>query len=336
MSKVSELPQNNHSKNLSVVIPTRNRIEPMRTLLNALLNQTRNPAEIIIVDDSDGSETELLVNKMQTSFFSKGVQLKYTRGKKKSSISAARNIGIDNAKGAIILFFDDDVIPDKQSIEQIINCYRRHSNVTGVAGYFGLLLYPDLKFPNMRFSFLNAFKKVFALTFLENGKKRVLPSGNITLPYNVKEDINCEWIWGGFSSFKADVLKVFRYDEKLCKYSLWEDVDLSFRINKKYPNSLHITPFARAVHKASPIGRRSNSLLTYILVGYHVYFFYKNIKKNIVNRLAFVWSLIGTFIFRLLNHDLNGSILLLKVYCYTLRHLKEIVDGHFPFLDWAT
>jgi GT2 family glycosyltransferase len=272
---------------------------------------------------------------MQAPFSRKGILLKYTRGKKNdSSISAARNIGIDNATGDIILFFDDDVIPDKRSIEQLLNCYRRHSNVKGVAGYFGLLLYPHIKFPNTRLSLLNAFKKVFSLTFLENGKKRILPSGNVTFPYNLREDINCDWVSGGFSSYKAEVLKDFKYDEKLRKYSLWEDVDISIRINKKYPNSLYITPFAQAIHKASPSGRRDSSLLTYILVGYHTYFFVKNMPQNIVNRLSFVWSLFGTFIFNLLNHNLNTAILLLKAYWYTSRHLKEIVNGKFSFLDW--
>lgn len=194
-------------------------------------------------------------------------------------------------------------------------------------------LYPKVKFPNTRFSLLNAFKKVFSLTFLENGRQRILPSGNVTFPHNIKNDIKCDWISGGFSSYKANVLKVFKYDEKLRKYSLWEDVDISLRINKKYPNSLYLTPFAKAVHAASPLGRRNSSLLTYTLVGYHAYFFFKNIRQNVFNKLAFVWSLIGELIFRLLNRDINSTILLLKVYSYTLRHMRQIAKGYFSFID---
>jgi GT2 family glycosyltransferase len=149
----------------------------------------------------------------------------------------------------------------------------------------------------------------------------------------VKNDINCEWIPGAFSSYKTEVLKVFKFDEKLRAYSLWEDVDFSFRINKKFPGSLYLTPLARAVNEASPLGRRPAKLVTYILVCYHVYFFFKNKQQDFHNRAAFAWSWLGTFLFRLWSRNLRDTILLLKAYCYALMHLAEIKNGQFPFVE---
>jgi len=327
--------------NVSVVIPTRNRPENIEKLLNSVLKQTTNPKEVIIVDDSDDLKTKSLYHKMETTFLCKNILLKYTRGREKnSSIGAARNIGVEQAKGSVILFADDDVILDRHGIEQILNCYRRHPDALGVSGYisyFGRVDFfsnPSSIFPGFRSFLFNAFRKVFSLPHMEKGKQRILHSGHVTFPYMLTEESNVDWMSGIFSSYKAEVLRFFKFDERLIKYSLWEDVDLPSRVTRRYPNSLYMTPFAKAVHEKSPFARRSARLLTYTLVGYHIYFFFKDMPQNLLNRLAFAWSWVGMFLMRLCLRDMKNLILLVRAYLYTLSHFAEIVNGRFPFLYW--
>jgi glycosyltransferase involved in cell wall biosynthesis len=310
-------------------------------LLNCILKQTASPEEVIIVDDSDDLETKSLFHKMKNTFLCQSILLKYTRGNEKnSSISAARNVGVDHAKGNIILFADDDVTIDRRGIEQILSCYRRHPDALGVSGYisyFGQIdffINPSSIFPNFRSFPLNSFRKVFCLPHMESGGQRILHSGHVTFPYNLAEEINVDWMSGIFSSYKTEVLKSFRFDERFGAYSLWEDVDLPARIARRYPNSLYMTPFAKAVHERSPLARRSARLLNYILAGYHTYFFFKNMPQNLRNRLAFAWSWIGMLLLRLCVRNARDLTILARAYPYTINHLNEIINGNFRFLDW--
>jgi glycosyltransferase involved in cell wall biosynthesis len=314
---------------LSVVVPTRNRSEDLVKLINSIKGQTTKPNEVIIVDDSDGNETERLAHGLEKILESRNISLKYLRGAgKHGSISAARNKGIDNAIGDLVFFVDDDVVLNERYIEQIMECYSRHPDAVGVQGYLPQL---SNNLVTLRGCLINATNTVFSLWHLERGKCRILRSGNLTFPYDVKEDFVCSWLSGTDSSYKREILR-FRFDEKLRAYSLWEDVDLSFRINRKFPNSLYTTPYAQLIHKRSPRARRPSRLLAYVRIAYHTYFFFKNLKPTLPNILAFIWSEIGHLLWCL--KDPRELIFSFGAYAHTITHLREIIDGQFSFLDW--
>lgn len=98
---------------ISVVIPTHNRKASLRRCLEALYAATRTPQEIIVVNDhaTDGTQ-EFLETQLST------VTVVYSSiplGKSK-----ARNRGILEAHGDIILFLDDDCVPAPHWIENMI------------------------------------------------------------------------------------------------------------------------------------------------------------------------------------------------------------------------
>lgn len=88
---------------VSVIIPTRNRLSLLKRAIDSVKNQTSNLAiELIVVDDGDpylSDEVFSLVEKSGGKYF-------FTGGKKGGSI--ARNIGIENSNGKYIAFLDDD------------------------------------------------------------------------------------------------------------------------------------------------------------------------------------------------------------------------------------
>lgn len=93
---------------ISIVIPTYNRKGILEKCLRNLFNQNVRCSdyEIIVVDDGSSDGTGILLDKL-----SKGldVALRYFRQENKGPASA-RNVGIKNAKGSIILFLGDDII----------------------------------------------------------------------------------------------------------------------------------------------------------------------------------------------------------------------------------
>ncbi|PJE69983.1 glycosyltransferase [Candidatus Shapirobacteria bacterium CG10_big_fil_rev_8_21_14_0_10_48_15] len=113
------------SRLLSVVIPTFNRDQPLRNTLQSLLVQDYPRFEIIVVDQST------------KKFPPKEAFLKKKHFKvwhhSPPNAAAARNLGISQAKGAIILFLDDDVICQKNLLKNHVKNYR-DARIGAVAG----------------------------------------------------------------------------------------------------------------------------------------------------------------------------------------------------------
>jgi glycosyltransferase involved in cell wall biosynthesis len=103
---------------VSVIIPTYNRQKDLKTCLNSILIQTKLPKEVIIVDDSDNDKIENLITEENGIFENKNIDLRYIRNKRGKSLTIARNVGIDNSTGDVVLFLDDDVILDKDYIKE--------------------------------------------------------------------------------------------------------------------------------------------------------------------------------------------------------------------------
>ena len=85
---------------ISVIITTYNRIKLIGRAIESVLVQTRQPDEIIIVDDGSSDETEQYIKE-------KYPRIKYI-WQENQGISYARNTGISQAEGDWIAFLDSD------------------------------------------------------------------------------------------------------------------------------------------------------------------------------------------------------------------------------------
>lgn len=316
---------NYKSINVSIVIPTRNRPNDLKVLLNSILVQAVLPTEIIVVDESSDDKTKNLVEYIRSEFLDKKVRIKYLRGGEEG-VAQKRNIGLSHAIGDICLFLDDDIIIDKNYIKKILEVYEKHPNALGVGGY---IITEALPFSALS----NSIKRVLFVFHFTSDACRVRPLG-ISLPYPLTKIINCGWLNGGTASYKREIFKDFRWDENLKAYSISEDKDLSYRICKRYPNSLFMTPYAKAIHTKSTAARLSNKYVIYMGVAHSAYVFYKNFKQTLQNNVFFVWGLFfGHLIHQVLTKNPNNVIFQIGAYLNLLKNLREIKKGNFASLE---
>lgn len=109
---------------VSIVIPTHNRSDKLKRLLNSIYRNTlsRETYEIIVIDDLSSDGTGQMI---KHSF--PDVQL--IRTDKSVMCGGARNMGALKSRGAYIFFIDDDNILEEQCLEKILQFMQAHKDV---------------------------------------------------------------------------------------------------------------------------------------------------------------------------------------------------------------
>ncbi len=98
---------------VSVIVPTYNRAKYIKRAMDSVLDQTRPPDELIIVDDGSTDNTsEVIEQTIGRAAFPVRVLRRKNRG-----AAAARNVGIAHAAGDTLCFLDSDDWWDKRKIE---------------------------------------------------------------------------------------------------------------------------------------------------------------------------------------------------------------------------
>lgn len=112
----------------SVVIVTKDRPESLTHLLQSLTVQSLMPDEVIVVDNHSRRSYQPVLSQFQNRLPLKMV-IEITSG-----IPAARNRGIQESNGDIILFTDDDCQADSFWIENMVKPFYRNPHIGAVGG----------------------------------------------------------------------------------------------------------------------------------------------------------------------------------------------------------
>jgi glycosyltransferase involved in cell wall biosynthesis len=102
-----------NSLSISVIIITRNRAESLKDTLTSLVKQSRQPDEVIVVDNGSQDNTKEIALS-----FSNRLNIRYVYEGQRG-IPHARNTGIRNATKDIIAFIDDDCVADKNWLKYL-------------------------------------------------------------------------------------------------------------------------------------------------------------------------------------------------------------------------
>lgn len=190
-------------KKISVVIGTYNQAETLKTVLDSLTRQTLfvEDFEVIVVDSSSSDNTEDIVRDFAIRYYRV-----YNRGK-----SAARNYGIKQAQGEIVLLTDADMLADPHLLEEHLKAHEQNQNicVEGLTLNMVRLIPPDI----------------------------ITPQNPHLTPYikeNIKPGQSLKWAYflsGNLSVRKETIIKAGLFDEKFSGYG-WEDLELGYRLSK--------------------------------------------------------------------------------------------------------
>lgn len=107
---------------ISVIIPSYNRAKTIEGSAKSVLNQTHKDIELIIVDDCSSDNTEEVVAELSKQ----DSRVRYIRHENNLGACAARNTGIDAAKGEYIAFQDSDDAWKPEKLERQIEVLNKY------------------------------------------------------------------------------------------------------------------------------------------------------------------------------------------------------------------
>lgn len=113
---------------VSVVIVTRNRAEWLRDTLDSVTRQSRQPDEVVVVDNASTDHTRDVVLS-----FADRLNVRYVHERQRG-IPHARNAAVRSATGDIVAFIDDDCVANENWLKYIEMPFLRDPNVGAVGG----------------------------------------------------------------------------------------------------------------------------------------------------------------------------------------------------------
>ncbi len=114
---------------ISVVIPVRNEAESIRALLDALLNQSLLPDEILITDGGSSDATPAIVQE-----YAQGNATVRLFREAMALPGRGRNVAAAHASHEWLAFIDAGVVPAKDWLAQLAECAKRDPNADAVFG----------------------------------------------------------------------------------------------------------------------------------------------------------------------------------------------------------
>jgi len=103
----------------SLIIPTFNRLSQLKICLTGVfgLDKTNIELEIIVVNDGSSDSTKEYLETLST-------KIKVINNLQNLGISGARNVGIKNSTNNILIFLDDDCVPTKDWLQNLLKPFK--------------------------------------------------------------------------------------------------------------------------------------------------------------------------------------------------------------------
>ncbi len=212
---------------LSVVIPTHNRAETLKTCLEKLSEQEDVAFEVIVVDDGSTDQTSSVVSSASASL---KMDLKYIK-QEKSHQGTARNRGVMAAKGDIVVFIGDDIFVEPGFLKHHHDRHAENSDKNVVV--LGFTTWDPALEINPYMRFLEDSGWQFGYKFL---KPKMI--GRVD-PY--------KFFYTSNISLKKSFFEKEKFNEEFVCYG-WEDIELGYRLWKHHDMQLYYEPQAVAYH----------------------------------------------------------------------------------------
>ena len=243
----------------TVVICTHDRPEPLRRAVEAVLAQTRRPAELIVVKDAPGPVAAELAALASAA----GVAYQAVNTPS-PSLPASRNRGMGLAGGDVVMLLDDDMMMPREFLADLLALYEADPDgrVAGIGAT------PVLPGPRRR------PQRVWDAVSAALGRGRWLPrrwaARSVALPQRLRGKLlAARRLAGGTISLRRHVAKAERFEQAFTGYALGEDREFCYRVGARH--ALFLCPFLCLTHDAAPAGRPDMKALGRMYVVHSVY-----------------------------------------------------------------
>jgi GT2 family glycosyltransferase len=209
----------------SIVIPTFNRLDQLRTVVAAVQRQMQplgSEAELVVVDDGSSDGTWDWLSQTAHGNGTRAVQ------QQNAGPAIARNRGVEAAAGEIILFLGDDTEPEPGWLDHHLEEHRLFGGTAPLAVLGYTSFSPDLESPFLRF--INEYGAQFGYLLIEDPCEvpfNFFYTSNVSLP-------------------RAELIELGGFREDF-PAAAWEDIEFAYRAVGR-GLKIHYRPRARTVH----------------------------------------------------------------------------------------
>lgn len=210
---------------ISIILPVYNEEKNIKEVIQSLLNQDFKNFELIIIDDCSTDNTSKILTKI------KHQKLKILKSEKNSGPGHARNIGIKNANGNYILFFDSDVKVTNNKFISDLNHWMHKLNTPKLAGLEAQQIFPTKG---------NFWQKTFYQIPKVPGNTNIKRIGHL---------FECDFASTTASLWKRKVIKECNYLDK--RLRLGDDMKLSYLTKKKGYSFFSVPVFVEHQYRTS-------------------------------------------------------------------------------------
>lgn len=307
---------------VSVIIPTLNRPISLGRTLQNMVSGDSLPSQVIIIDQTQDlrkmRENFHLVEKFKEVF----AKIDYIYQKDPSS-TKARNTGLRRAENEIIVFADDDIDVNHDTMTNLFNIFHKNNEIAMIAGidelvpattsffgyFFGTKSYRNRKIGHVTYSMLGRY------------------------PDKITEQIETQWAMGYFFVVKKSLIEKWncKWDENLTNYAYAEDLDFSYNYyNSAKTEGLKciLDPRVKVKHLASLEYRIPSDKSLFMYVINRAYLCHKH-KRGFKGVMAYnwcnFWRLIQFIVLR------QHPIIFARAIFSSLRFRKDIKSGNLDY-----
>jgi glycosyltransferase involved in cell wall biosynthesis len=237
-----------------IVLATRNRQQVLQLSIPLMLAQNRLPRRFIVVDSSDDHSAARRVVEDVFSRAETPVQLLILESPTAGS-SYQRNIGLHYVGSPVVIFPDDDVLWYPGTADALMRIYEKDTDrAVGCVAASVAPVYPEGVFPSNKAPYQLELRDRVAKNIrkfvgpiegklfsdpINPGNTWMAVWGNKTPPTWLQEEDAelCGPVFGYRMSFRTEVIRdLGGFDERLGRYSMFEDSDASIGSLRKHMN----------------------------------------------------------------------------------------------------
>lgn len=224
---------------ISVVVPTHDRLDVLPEVLEALDHQVGAPPfEVVVVDDGSSDGTAAWLDRRQAEREElEGVPRRRVLHQENRGPAAARNAGVERAEAPLVAFLGDDTVPSAGWLAAHAEGHRRRTDdprPTAVLGYTGW--HPRMRLdPFLRYINENGLQFGYAL--IEDPEE---------VPFNFFYTSNL--------SLPRELLRAEPFDLRF-PYPAWEDVECGYRLSRRGLRLVYEPEAVTAHHHPTDLAR---------------------------------------------------------------------------------